>query len=234
MQYKVTATWLSKKPSQQGFLVSAITTFLLAVGSVLYWQDWHGANSWMPVSGDALFKNGEWWRAFSALFAHADAGHLFSNGFLFFILAAFLSGYFGKLVFPVMAFLFGALTNIVVASQMPGEVNLLGVSGVVYWMGGAWLVLYFCLDVKRSLSQRFLRAMGVALAMFFPAEAFKPEISYSSHFVGFILGVLFGVGYYYWNQKKFLAAVHTEIVEEDREEAISLESSDPSPFFEEE
>lgn len=230
MQYKVTATWLSKKPSQQGFLVSAITTFLLAVASVMYWQNWHGAGEWMAVSGNAIFKDGHYWRALTALFAHSDGGHLFSNSFLFFILGSFLAGYFGTFVFPIMAFAFGVIVNLIIATRMPPDVQLLGASGMVYWMGGVWLMLYCYLDQKRPVSHRLLRAAGVALVLFFPAEAFKPEISYSSHFVGFISGILFGIFYFQLRKKEFLSAVRREFIVEDNDD-LEFEQKQKEPGF---
>ena len=218
MDYKVTATWLSKKPNENGFVAAAITTFLLTLGCVAYWQNWGEASHWMPASNEGIFQNGLWLQMFTALFAHSDVKHLLSNSFLFFILGSFLAGYFGLLLFPLMAFLAGAAINLLVVRGMAPETRLLGASGIVFWMGGVWLALYSLLDQKRSIYQRSLRALGVALALFFPAEAFDPQTSYLSHWYGFIFGVLFGLIYYWWNRKTFLRELVLEPVIEDPDE----------------
>jgi membrane associated rhomboid family serine protease len=82
-------------------------------------------------------------------------------------------------------------------------------------MGGVWLILYFLIERRKTLFQRALRAIGVGLALFMPAEAFDPKISYQTHLVGFLFGIIFGLGYYMWKRKEFLAAEVTETVFED-------------------
>ncbi len=82
-------------------------------------------------------------------------------------------------------------------------------------MGGVWLVLYFLLDRRKSIVQRSLRALGVGLALFMPSEAFDPHISYKSHFIGFSLGVLFGLLYYSIHRDTFRAAEVREIIQDD-------------------
>lgn len=216
ISYKITDTWLSQKPNQFAFLITSLVTLFVVILSVVYWENIFNASSWMPASGKQVFTEGSWWQAWTALFAHSDGKHLLSNSFLFFILGSFLAGYFGYLMFPLLAFIFGGITNFIVLSNMPPDVRLLGASGVVFWLGGAWLALYFLIDQKHSIYQRILRTMGVALVLFFPAEAFDPNVSYSSHFTGFALGIVVGVGFYYLNKKKFDdAIVRVAVIEEE-------------------
>jgi rhomboid protease GluP len=83
-------------------------------------------------------------------------------------------------------------------------------------LGGAWLALYFLLDIKRTRFQRALRAGGVALGVYMPATAFDPAVSYGAHLIGFILGLGFGVAYFAWKKDSFEKAVTYEyVVEED-------------------
>lgn len=170
------------------------------------WYDILGAKAWMPASPEQVFNQGQYWRAWTTLFAHADLGHLLSNAFLFFILGIFLLSYFGFLVIPLNALLFGGITNLIVLKAMPLQNTLIGASGVVFWMGGAWLTLFFLIDRRRSLTQRTLRSVGVAIMLFVPSEAFDPNISYKAHFVGFVLGVVWALPYFYINHDKFRSA----------------------------
>ncbi len=208
----IARTWLSHRPNENAFLLTGFLTFFMALIGFLYWNNYYHMHEWMTASPIQIFQKHEWYRAWTTLVAHADEKHLLSNSMLFFVLGSFLSSYFGFFTFPLMAFLFGGITNIIVLKGMPLESSLIGASGIVFWLGGVWLMLYSFLDVKRSYYQRFLRAMGVALVLFFPAEAFDPNISYEAHFVGFLLGMLYGVIYYLMNRTEFQKAIGYKVV----------------------
>ncbi|WII73142.1 rhomboid family intramembrane serine protease [Bdellovibrio sp. 22V] len=216
----VRATWLTQRPHRFAWFVAAWSVFLILLASTFYWNNYLGAAEWMPASFQAVFKQGQYWRLWTTLFAHADLGHLLSNSLLFFIFGYFLNGYFGVLVFPLAALVFGGITNALVLSTYPPTVKLIGVSGVVYWMGGMWLVLYLLLDKQRTWVQRILRSVGVALGVFMPSTAFDPQISYQAHFVGFLLGIVCGFLYYFLRRKTFAAAVVTETHYEEPEVKI--------------
>lgn len=210
-------TWLSRKPHSSASIVAAMMTLLLALGSLFYLQNMGNLAAWMPASHQLVFDQHQFWRLWTTLLAHADEKHLLSNSFMFFILGYFLNGYFHFFVFPLMALFIGGLANLIVLWGMPAPVHLIGASGVVFWMGGTWLTLYFLLDRKRSFYQRSLRTIGVAVLLFVPAEAFDPNISYRTHFVGFALGLAFGLIYYLANRRKFLAAEVRELVVDEIE-----------------
>lgn len=226
---RVKETWLSRKPRWHASLVTAWSIFFLLVASVMYWKDIFNAASWMPVWQDAVLVKREYWRLWSSLFAHADVGHLLSNSITFFIMGYFLSGYFSFWLFPVSALLMGGLINYLVILGMPPEIKLVGVSGVVYWMAGTWLVLYFLIDKRRTITQRALRSMGVALGVFFPASAFDPTISYKAHLYGFLIGLVCGAIYYYFNRTKFNDALVYEIRYEEDPPEFALENPESNP-----
>jgi rhomboid protease GluP len=208
-------TWLTQKPRPGSGLVAIASTFAIAFGSLAFELDLLGAASWMPATRQSVFAEGEYWRLLTTLFAHGDLGHIAANSFLFTILGFLLYGYFGSRVFPFSALLGGALTNLIILRTYPPQVSLIGASGVVYWMGGAWLVLYFLLSRQKNLTHRVLRTMGVSLVLFMPAETFAPNVSYRAHFVGFALGAAFGIAYFLLNRDKFRAAEVREWVVED-------------------
>jgi rhomboid protease GluP len=203
MQTLILSTWLTRKPHPWSFIIGAVMTLIVAFFSLVYLRDLFHIGSLMPASRELVFGQHETWRLWSTLFAHADEKHLLSNSFLFFILGSFMTGYFGFWNFPLMAIFFGGLGNWYVLQSMPMETKLIGMSGVVFWLGGAWLMLYFLIERRKSLYQRAIRALGVGLLLFFPAEAFDPSISYQSHLVGFSLGVFWGIFYFALNRKRF-------------------------------
>jgi rhomboid protease GluP len=210
-------TLLSRKPDPLAAFAMALATLLVVLISTASRVDFAGVDSWMRASREAVFVHHQYWRAWTSLFVHGDAKHLLSNVFLFFILGSFLTGYFGICRVLLWALVFGGFINLLVLPSLPLEVDLIGLSGVVFWMGGAWLILYFLIDRKRSLVQRSLRVMGIGLALFMPAEAFDPSISYESHLVGFLLGILAGLLYFSFERKKLRGAEVYEIVRTEDE-----------------
>lgn len=209
--HRVSATWLSRKPSVNAGIISALATFILIIGSVIYQQNFFHAQEWMAASPQRVFQHKEYWRLWTTLFAHADVHHLLSNTLFFFILGYFINGYFGLALFPFAAFAFGGITNIFVLMNMPEDVKLIGASGVVYWLAGLWLTLYFAIDKRRTISARALRSIGVALGVFMPTTTFDPSVSYSAHLIGFIIGALYA-GLYYWrHRRKFNAALEYQV-----------------------
>jgi membrane associated rhomboid family serine protease len=140
-------------------------------------------------------------------------GHLLGNSLLFTVLGYFLAGYFGWRMFPLAAFAIGGLVNAISIFLYPPDVQLIGASGVVTWMGGTWLALYFLLNRQKTMGQRAMRATGVALMLFAPAETLDTtaHISHQTHLIGFILGVIYGF-YYFWRHRTELRSA--EVIEE--------------------
>jgi rhomboid protease GluP len=211
----VKQTWLTKKPKESGGWAAALGTFSLALGSLMFLKNVWNAAEWMPASGEKVFGHFEIWRLWTTLFAHGDFGHLASNALLFFTLGFFLYGYFGVRLFPVGAFFWGGITNLFALATYDPETLLIGASGIVYWMGGAWLVLYFFLSRQKNLTNRLLRTLGVAILIFMPAETFEPQVSYRTHLIGFIFGVGSGAWHYYAHRAIFLKAEIKETIFED-------------------
>jgi membrane associated rhomboid family serine protease len=201
---EVRTNWLTRKPSPHSTFVTEFSVGLLVVTSFLFWLDIFQAGSWMTAIPQNVFGHHEYWRLWTAVFAHGDPEHLLSNSLLFAAFAYLLYGHFGKWLFPIAALFFGGVINLIVLTTLAPDTHLLGASGVVYWMGAVWLTLYFCIENRDKISRRLLKALGVGAVLFIP-EKFHPEISYLSHFVGFMLGIAWGLLYYLWNRKKFLA-----------------------------
>jgi rhomboid protease GluP len=63
-----------------------------------------------------------------------------------------------------------------------------------------------------------VRAGGVALGLFMPAEAFDPSISYASHLTGFSLGLVCALIYFLFNRDKIQRAEIRETVVEEHED----------------
>lgn len=209
---KVRAHWLTQQPRAGAWMVSALSLMLLLVINFLYWRNDFNFENLLTAIPKNVFEKHEYWRLWSALFAHADIAHLLSNSLLFSVFSYFLFGYFGGFVFPAAALLFGGLINYWVLKSMAPASELLGMSGVVYWMGAVWLTLYFLLETREQTAKRLIKTLGTALLLFIP-ETYHRDVSYESHFIGFALGILFAVLYYRGRRQTFKNAEVIEMIE---------------------
>ncbi len=215
----VRENWLSRKPRYNGWKWMVAFAFLLHFSNIAFFNGWA---DWLPATNRAVFAEGQYWRAWTALFAHSDLGHFFSNAFLFLPLTYLLTSYYGYLFFPAAGFLFGGLTNLIVLKTLPLDTSLLGISGVVYWMGAAWLTLFAIIDRRSSARKRVAVAVALAVMLFVP-ETYKPEVSHLSHFVGFVFGALSAAAYYQFHRAAIEADEVREVILED-----TVPLSDPS------
>lgn len=219
----VKENWLTAPPAAHRYALTALISLALFASSFAYFTDFMGAESWMPASGHSVFERGEYWRLWSTLFAHGDLGHLMSNAFLFVPLAYMLVSHYRLWFFPVAGILLGGATNWLVLKTLPAQAHLIGISGVVYWMGAAWLTLYLLIDRRDRLRRRIGAALFLTLMLFVP-ETLKPEVSHLSHFLGYVLGVASAFVYYLLQRRRFLAAEVREYIFEPEE---AFEASSP-------
>jgi rhomboid protease GluP len=219
------SNWLTRSPDPQAGFVTVLLSALLFLGGLLNISGVAHADQWLEATPHLVFKQHQYWRLWTTLVAHADIGHLLSNLLLFVPLCFALSAYFGFILFPFIGFLMGGVVNFFVLKTLPTDAALIGVSGVVYWMGATWLTLYLLIDSQDRRRRRVGKVLFVMMALFFP-QSFHPEVSYLSHLYGFLLGLLTGFIYYTLMRQKILAAqVYEEIIEENfeaPEEACSV------------
>ena len=140
----------------------------------------------------------EWWRAVTALFLHADAGHLFSNsgfGLLFFWA---LNRRVGSGLGFAAALAAGFLGNVGNALYKPASVISLGFStalfGVMGLLGGIGV---YDAAVRRATvlaeSRRLLVPAAAALAFVaLLGGGGEERIDYAAHIFGFCAGFLLG------------------------------------------
>lgn len=219
--------WLTHKPNPKAFVVTLMMTLLVFVTSYLILAGLLQADTNLIASPQLVFEKHNYWRAWTTLLAHADVEHLISNAFLFIPLTFLLYGYYGSLLFPVAGLVIGGLVNLIVLKNMPEATSLLGISGVVYWMGAVWLTLYLLIDRRKKLRYRFAIALFLCLTLFIP-DKYQPQISYLSHLLGFIAGILTAFIYYGLNYKQIHAAEKIEYIYEQVEAPI-IEVIGPDP-----
>lgn len=212
--------WLVHKPRYAGWWSSLALTFSVLAVTLLSWSS-PDLQELFQASPIKVFQHHQYYRLWTSLFVHADGAHLLSNMILFVPLIYLLSAYFGSLLWPILAIAIGGLVNALVLKTLSPEVNLIGISGVDNWLGATWLTLFFLIDRRENRRRRFAVVLFVSFVLFVP-DTYKPSISYLSHFLGYIFGVMTGVGYYFLNQQKFKAAEVYKFSEE--ENLFSLET----------
>ena len=193
--------WFTRRIKARSFIVTSLLV-LLVFGLSFY--DWLSSHS-LSASYDQVFTQHKYWKLWSAMFSHADMGHLLGNALLFVPFALLLTGYFNLTLFPLWGLLLGGVINALTLTTMLPQTGLLGISGVVNWMGAVWLTLFFLVDRRTNWRRRFAVALFSSLVLFAPQE-FKPEVSYAAHLIGFAFGIITGVIYFFLHQKEFLAA----------------------------
>lgn len=154
-------------------------------------------------SSRALMADGEWWRPFTSLFLHADAGHLLSNVFLGGIFCVMVSQSVGAWRGWALILAAGTLGNAVNAAlRFPAEFLSLGASTATF---GAVGVLVGTASVRawRSRSYRELRPVLVPLVIGLillgwygtggeAAVSGESNTDVAGHFAGWASGVLLG------------------------------------------
>jgi membrane associated rhomboid family serine protease len=144
----------------------------------------------------ALFGRGEWWRAFTPLFLHADAGHLASNLLAgVFVFAAVLS-VLGR-VRGWLLIGFGSVAGnlAVAAAHFPGPYRSLGASTAIFaalglLTGHATRIAVNGRHPHRWRSFFVPLASGLAVLALYGAGA--PSVDVFAHVTGFVVGTVLG------------------------------------------
>lgn len=178
------------------FYVPYLGAILLGLIFVLQSRDFHSWDHWVVTNNQLMMEQGEWWRAASALFIHADAMHLLSNivfGWWYGSLAA--RGYGAALGWG-LTILAAVLANATEAILLYPQVHQsLGYSTAVFASLGL-LVAHGLAMHKPNREGSFLRRLGPLLAglMLFSLVSGidSAQIDWLSHALGFAWGLLLG------------------------------------------
>jgi len=154
----------------------------------------------------AAVSRGEWWRLFTAIWLHADIGHLASNAALGVVLLGLAMGRYGTGAGLLAACLAGAGGNLGVWLLSSGPSGSLGASGLV--MGCLGLLAAQSIAPWYRLSARRARAPNLVArsphttkqlivgllggVMLFVLLGLNPETDVRAHLGGFVTGLILG------------------------------------------
>lgn len=163
--------------------------------------DWWQAG----MSHAGLIREGEWWRAMTALGLHADSVHLISNlafGLVFGFLAGELLGWGLAWSGMLLAGMLGNTLNAFV--QAPNHMSI-GASTAVFATLGI-LAAYTWKRRQTQINRWVPLGAGVALLFFLGLRGEKTDIF--AHIAGFMSGCFFGLVFGLLEGRALLAAWH--------------------------
>ncbi len=207
MQIRPRITLLNQRPHPLGIWCILYLNLFVILASQLYWQLDPQLQETLAATKFKVISEFRWWTLIVSVFTHANLAHLLSN-----LLALSLYGYF---VFSYLTakikrsaiFLAGGLllatllTQALSLSTYTDQIILLGASGGVFVVLGFWLANFNLIARNVSFRGRFLRSSAVALMSLIPAS-FEQEVSYRTHWIGFAIGNLIGLLYFYANKQR--------------------------------
>jgi membrane associated rhomboid family serine protease len=156
---------------------------------------WFDSSTNLKTNGDlstVAVRHGQWWRIFTAIWLHADWGHLASNAAVGFLLLGFAMGRFGSGLALLGAYLAGAIANGVECLLISESRHSLGASGMV--MGSLGILATQSLYLWRfnPYGRRFLLTSVTAGLMLFAMFGLAPETDVIAHLGGFVSGLAVG------------------------------------------
>lgn len=205
IERKFISNYLSTLKYKSGKDSVFIALGLCVLFSWQYWNPEFTFSDKLAASYNSVINKGEFWRLFTTSFVHADLKHLLSNSFMLSLLIYFVTSFFGPFISVLLSFVVATITNLFVINIYGGDVNLVGASGVVFYLWGFWMILYMFLQRHYSIINRSLRMGAVFLILLIPNE-YQPSTSYLAHYIGFGVGIVVGGLYFLIYRKKLLGA----------------------------
>jgi membrane associated rhomboid family serine protease len=185
--------WSLRQPLfRTGFLFdwSAVAWALLA--GVFFSLDARVGLRSPGIMDTLAYQQGEWWRLFTAMWLHADLGHLGTNLAIGLVLLGLTMGRFGTGVGLLAAYLAGAAGNVASMLASSSAHRSLGASGLV--MGALGLLTVQSLSFLREKPPplKLILSSLFAGVMLFILLGLTPGTDVMAHFGGFLGGVLLG------------------------------------------
>jgi rhomboid protease GluP len=156
---------------------------------------WAGTRSNLESAGimdSAAVAHGQWWRLFTAMWLHADAGHLASNATMGLVLLGLVMGRYGTGAGLLAAYLAGAGGNVVSWLLSAAPHFSLGASDMVLGCLGLLAVPSFSLWRQTPHAGKYIVSGIVGSVMLFVFLGLTPGTDVLAHAGGFATGLLLG------------------------------------------
>jgi rhomboid protease GluP len=178
---------------QPGYLFDwAALGWAVLICAFFWLSDIHAGLRSAGMMDSAAAGQGQWWRLFTAIWLHADTGHLATNAVIGVILLGFTMGRYGTGLGLLAACLTGVGGNLAAWLLWPTAHRSLGASGLVMGCLGLLAVQTFPLWRHTPRATRvILSGIGGGL-MLFLLMGVTPGTDVIAHFGGFVSGLLLG------------------------------------------
>jgi rhomboid protease GluP len=146
------------------------------------------------MSSDAVSKDGEWYRLFTAALLHADAIHLLLNGVALGLAGFLLESLVGR-TWLIALFLLGAAGGSLMGLFVnPANLVSVGASGAVMGLLAAALILAMRFPPGLLRTQTQMRLLQFLIPSLIPLATYRHSghIDYAAHFGGAIVGLASG------------------------------------------
>lgn len=136
--------------------------------------------------------HGQWWRLFTAIWLHADTGHLAANVTIGCVLLGLTMGRYGTGVGLLAAYLAGAGGNLLAWALSTGPRYSLGASGMVMGCLGLLAVQSVWFWQRAPRAAKYLLSGILAGVMLFILLGVAPGTDVLAHLGGFLSGLFLG------------------------------------------
>ncbi len=178
---------------QPGFLFDWGSLAWVGLLSVFYWL-MESQNDLRPagVMDSTAVAHGQWWRLFTAVWLHADLGHLAANASIGLVLLGLAMGRYGTGVGLLAAYLAGVGGNVIAGLLSAGPHHSLGASGMVMGSLGLLAVQSLALWKQRPHGAKLMLSGVFGGVMLFVLLGLAPGSDLLAHFGGFVSGLALG------------------------------------------
>ena len=182
-----------QKVSAQGVLFDWASAGWVVLLALFYWAQTHATPAFREngMMDAVAVSHGEWWRLFTAVFLHADLGHLAMNASVGLFLLGLTMGNFGTGLGLLAAYLAGAGGNVATWLIYSGGHRGLGASGMV--MGCVGLLASQSFGSEIPNKWKYVIGGGAGGVMLFALLGLSPESDVLAHLGGFVSGIAIGL-----------------------------------------
>jgi rhomboid protease GluP len=162
--------------------------------SLFFWIQTHASADFRAAGlmDGAAVSRGEWWRIFTAIFLHADIGHLAMNASIGLALLGLTMGSFGTGVGLLAAYLAGVCGNLTTWLIYAGDHRSRGASGMVMGCVGLLAVQSVSFNSRNRNALKYALSGIIGGAMLFVLFGLDPGSDVLAHFGGFVSGLVLG------------------------------------------
>lgn len=180
--------------SEKGILFDYASLGWVALICFFFWMQTRSTGRFEEAGlMDAVaVSSGQWWRLFTAVFLHADLGHLSMNASLGLVLLGLTMAGYGTGIGLLAAYLTGAAGNVATWLIFSSGHRSLGASGMV--MGCVGLLAAQSIFLRPRDRNRIKYALSSIIGgvMLFALLGLSPESDVLAHLGGFVSGIALG------------------------------------------